>query len=289
MTTLQYTKHERIMLKSDPRFNEQWLQQCIHDDPTILGLGEVIVLDRERVQEKAGRLDLLLADPEQTRRYEVELMLGKTDESHIIRCIEYWDIERRRYPGYEHCAVLVAEDITSRFLNVLSLFSGTLPLVAIQVAALKVGEHVVLDFVRVLDQRQLGRDDQTETKLASADRSYWEDKSSQQVLQIADEVLEIINETAESKQQLNYNKYYVGLTDGLRARNFIYFRPGKKFLRIVVPGGWTEERAGGLNEAGLDATQTRGDRLSVNVTPNDIKKHREPLAALIQEVVQELT
>ncbi len=87
MTTLQYTKHERIMLKSDPRFNEQWLQQCIHDDPTILGLGEVIVLDRERVQEKAGRLDLLLADPEQTRRYEVELMLGKTDESHIIRCI----------------------------------------------------------------------------------------------------------------------------------------------------------------------------------------------------------
>ena len=189
MTTLQYTKHERIMLKSDPRFNEHWLQQCIHDDPTILGLGEVIVLDRERVQEKAGRLDLLLADPEKTRRYEVELMLGKTDESHIIRCIEYWDIERRRYPGYEHCAVLVAEDITSRFLNVLSLLSGTLPLVAIQVAALKVGEHVVLDFVRVLDQRQLRRDDQTETKLATVDRSYWEDKSSQQVLQIADEVL----------------------------------------------------------------------------------------------------
>jgi hypothetical protein len=33
-------------------------------------------------------------------------MLGATDESHIIRCIEYWDIERRRYPAYEHCAVL---------------------------------------------------------------------------------------------------------------------------------------------------------------------------------------
>ena len=27
--------------------------------------------------------------------------------SHIIRTIEYWDIERRRYPAYEHVAVLV--------------------------------------------------------------------------------------------------------------------------------------------------------------------------------------
>ena len=30
------------------------------------------------------------------------------DESHIIRTIEYWDIERRRYPQYEHVAVIVA-------------------------------------------------------------------------------------------------------------------------------------------------------------------------------------
>lgn len=28
-------------------------------------------------------------------------------------------------PPYDHCAVLVAEDITSRFLNVISLFNGT--------------------------------------------------------------------------------------------------------------------------------------------------------------------
>jgi len=34
----------------------------------------------------------------------VELMLGSVAPSHIIRCIEYWDIERRRYPGYDHIA-----------------------------------------------------------------------------------------------------------------------------------------------------------------------------------------
>ena len=87
-------------------------------------------------------------------------MLGATDESHIIRCIEYWDIERLRYPGYEHCAVLIAEDITSRFLNLIALLAGTVPLVAIQLNALRVGDNnVVLNFVRVLDQRLLRRDD----------------------------------------------------------------------------------------------------------------------------------
>ena len=287
MTTLQYTKHERVWLKTDASFNEKWLQDRIHEDPNILGLGDVIVLDRERVQERAGRLDLLLSDPEQNRRYEVELMLGPTDESHIIRCIEYWDIERRRYPGYEHCAVLVAEDITSRFLNVLSLLAGTVPLVAIQVNALKAGEHIILDFVRVLDQRQLRRDDEAETKqLVSVDRSYWIEKSSLPVLTLADEVLEIINEKAEPQQQLNYNKYYIGLTDGIRSRNFIYFRPRKKFLRIVIPNGWNQERSDRLDEAGLDGTQT-GDKLCINVSNADLKKCRDVLTAIIHEVVEE--
>jgi len=44
--------------------------------------------------------------------YEIEIQLGSTDESHIIRTIEYWDIERKRYPQYDHTAVIIAEDIT---------------------------------------------------------------------------------------------------------------------------------------------------------------------------------
>ena len=136
MTRLNYAKHQLISLKDHPEFNEKWLQDRIAEDPTIIGLGETVLLARERPQERAGRLDLLLTSPDQDRRYEVELMLGATDESHIIRCIEYWDIERRRYPGYEHCAVLIAEDITSRFLNVIGLLAGTVPLVAIQLNAL---------------------------------------------------------------------------------------------------------------------------------------------------------
>jgi hypothetical protein len=105
----------------------------------VLGLGDLVIKDIERRQPQAGRLDLLLSDSETLTRYEVEIQLGATDEAHIIRRIEYWDIEKTRYPQYEHVAVLVAEDITSRFLNVIRLFHKAIPLIAIQLRALDVG------------------------------------------------------------------------------------------------------------------------------------------------------
>jgi hypothetical protein len=123
---VNYIKPELIALKGNPELNEKWVQKIIADDPSILGLGDVILKESERIQPSGGRLDLLFYDPDANRRYEVEIQLGSSDETHIIRTIEYWDYERRRYPQYEHCAVLIAEDVTSRFLNVIALFNGDL-------------------------------------------------------------------------------------------------------------------------------------------------------------------
>lgn len=127
---MNYTKAERIFLKNHPTFDEKWVQEKLAEDPALLSLGDVILKDKERLQPGAGRLDLLFQDADNPIRYEVEIQLGKTDESHIIRTIEYWDIERKRYRQYDHVAVLVAEDITSRFLNVISLFNGFIPIIA---------------------------------------------------------------------------------------------------------------------------------------------------------------
>ncbi|KGG14483.1 MULTISPECIES: hypothetical protein [unclassified Prochlorococcus] len=74
------------------------MQDIIADNPCILGIGDIILKDKERIHQGAGRLDLLLQDADGSGRYEVEIQLGTTDESHIIRTIEYWDIERKRYP-----------------------------------------------------------------------------------------------------------------------------------------------------------------------------------------------
>lgn len=67
---LQFLKPERIHLKGHPEFTEKWVQQRIIEDPTILGLGEVELVASEKVQPKAGRLDLLLFDEDLNRRYE---------------------------------------------------------------------------------------------------------------------------------------------------------------------------------------------------------------------------
>jgi len=104
-----YAKFESLSIKDHPELDERWVQDRIAEDPGILGLGDVILKDKERIQPRAGRLDLLFQDAEANHRYEVEVQLGSTDESHIIRTIEYWDIERKRYPQYEHTAVIVAE------------------------------------------------------------------------------------------------------------------------------------------------------------------------------------
>jgi hypothetical protein len=80
---------ERVLLKTSPDYNEKWVQDRIAEDPTILGLGDLVLRDRERTQPRAGRLDLLFQDLDTKRRYEVELQLGASDEAHIIRTIEY--------------------------------------------------------------------------------------------------------------------------------------------------------------------------------------------------------
>src|SRR6266508_4056888 len=158
--TPNYLKPEKINLRSHPELSEKWVQQRIAEDPTLLGLGELVLKDKERIQPRAGRLDLLLQDVESTHRYEVEIQLGSTDEAHIIRTIEYWDVERKRYPQYDHTAVIIAEDITTRFLNVIGLFNNAIPLIAIQLNALKVGANVSLVFTKVLDELRLGPADE---------------------------------------------------------------------------------------------------------------------------------
>src|SRR5712691_1915368 len=152
----EYVKHRRILLKTSPEFSEKWVQQRIVQDPSLLGLGDLDVKDQERAQPRAGRLDMLLFDPLTDTRYELELQLGSTDESHIIRTIEYWDIERRRYPQYDHVGLIVAEEITARFFNVISLFNGFIPLMALQMNAIEMNLAVTLVFTKVLDWVPLG-------------------------------------------------------------------------------------------------------------------------------------
>jgi hypothetical protein len=64
---LLYTKAKIVSLKNHADFDEKWVGDQIDKDPTILGLGDLRLIDRERRQERAGRLDLLLEDDDEER------------------------------------------------------------------------------------------------------------------------------------------------------------------------------------------------------------------------------
>lgn len=273
MTDLKYVKPQRIWLKNHSDYNESWVQNHIAEDPSILGLGDLILRDKERVQPHAGRLDLLLQDGESNRRYEVEIQLGKVDASHIIRTIEYWDIERKRFRQYEHCAVIIAENITSRFLNVLNLFNGHIPLVAIQMSALKIGDFITIEFVTVMDELTLRMDEDDEVKEVT-NRNYWENRGTKATVKMADEILEIIR-TFDPSIDLKYNKFYIGLATNGQPNNFAIFRAQKSHLRLEVRIQQSEEFEEKLEETGLDVMDydKKWGKYRIRLKKADIKKH----------------
>jgi hypothetical protein len=103
---------------------EPWLVERISEDPTILGLGE---LDLKRASWRSRHVSLLLENPAEMALYVLELQLGPTDDRHIIRLVERWDATRKLHWRNRCFAVLVAEQIAPRYLNVLQLISKAVP------------------------------------------------------------------------------------------------------------------------------------------------------------------
>ena len=280
---MEYVKPEIISLKNNPNFNEKWLQARIEEDPSIIGLGELEFRDTEKIQIGGGRLDTILYDPEDKRRYEVEIQLGKTDESHIIRTIAYWDLERKKNPQYEHCAVIIAEDITSRFLNVISLFNGFIPLIAIQVKALKIGDTISLFFTKVLDEVKFDLLDE-DNSFEATDKNYWETKATKQSLSLTEKILKEFKEVV-GDYNLKFNKHYIGLEKNNIANNFISFVPRKSVVLINFKLEKTEEIDDILENSDLDilAYDKQWGQYRIRLKETDLKVNFEILKLMIEK------
>lgn len=277
-------KPEKISLINHSEISEKIIQEIIAEDPSIIGLGDLVLKDKERIQPRAGRLDLLMQDPDSNRRYEIEIQLGKTDESHIIRTLEYWDIEKKRYPQYDHCAVIIAEDITSRFLNVISLFNGFIPLIAIQMNAYKFGEEIGLVFTKVLDEMALGLVEEDEETQEVTDREYWLKRGTQSTVKMVDEILSIIN-SFKSGYELKYNKFYIGLAKDGQTNNFAIFRPKKNYMRIELKYPKSQEideliENNALDEMGYD---NHWGKYRIRLNKGDISKKEEVIKTLLEK------
>ena len=274
---------ERISLKNDPRINEDMIQRYLYENPSVLGLGDLVPIQREKIQTAGGRLDLLFMNDSGTR-YEVEVQLGPTDPSHIIRTIEYWDNERKRNQQCDHCAVIVAEEITGRFMNVISLFNGHIPLIAIQLAAHKAENgNVSLTFTKIIDRITM---DEDETEIEPTDRTYWEKRSSASKLKEVDKIFSDLSSLLEG-YELKYNKFYIGTVKDGKVENVINFKPKKKFIKINVRGKDHGALLEKLEDAGLDASYD--DRINMYELKIDsfdeYLKNRELITELVKKSI----
>ena len=229
----------------DAHFDEYWLQDQIFENPNCLGLGELEAIAKERQQSSGGRLDILLKDPEDDTMYEVEIMLGETNETHIIRTIEYWDNEKRKFPMRQHYAVLVAEHINRRFFNVVHLLSLSIPIIAIQVSLLSINGQKTLFFTKVLDTYE-EVDDGSPPDDKIYDREYWLARRKWTV-EAAEEMNRLVGGVL-NQSELNFVKNYVAITvDG---SNYMVFRKrshNKSLLEFRMTTSLQDQTAGLLD------------------------------------------
>lgn len=283
---LEHKKVKPVRLR-DMSLDERWLQDRIEEDPGILGLGDELRLyRRERRQASGGRIDFVLEDEEDERRYEVEVMLGAVDESHIIRTIEYWDLERQRFTAFEHRAVIVAEEITARFYNVIRLLNRAVPLIALQLSAIPVDNAVILHFARVLDiydEVQEVAEESEGDQAEAVDRSYWEKKGGKISLGVLDKIANLIQAKTNSAPRLTYNRAHVAI--GTTGRNFGWVIPrstGHCHVRVKTTAAAREELVNKFSESKLYVRPFMARLITLKLTDKEVDENREALGELFK-------
>jgi hypothetical protein len=260
--------------------DERWLQERIHADPSILGLGTLTSLRREKNMIGGGRLDLLLGDVGDEVRYEVEVMLGALDPSHLVRTLEYWDIERRRYPEKVHIAVLVAEDVSSRFLNVIALLNKSIPLIALRMTAVAMPGGIGLVFTKVIDLASTFGD--AEVADVAVSRRAWEESGYAESLAVLDRIADLIR-AGGAAPRITYNQGHIAVA--LSGRNCLWFFPRKKAGICTVEWLVDTEQVGSWAAAfadwGFSGITEREETIKVPMSVSDVER----VAAQLREAI----
>lgn len=269
-------------------YDEYWLQNQIVKIPSCLHLGDLEVVSREKQQAMGGRLDILLKDPEDDSMYEVEVMLGETDETHIIRTIEYWDNEKRRWPQRQHYPVLVSESITRRFFNVVQLLSHAIPIIGIQVNIVEAGGQRMLTFSKVIDTYEEPEDADPGANEVH-DETYWRSMSSA-TTDAAKYLYELVG-PLYTQPVLKYVKYYISI----QVNGYVHWWLSKRSGNKSLIGIWLHEKyipkaREMLDQKGIANTLKKNQEIRMVMDKEGIAKNSETvkeLAVLVKQSWEE--
>ena len=207
--------------------------------------------------------------------YEVEVMLGETDPSHIIRSIEYWDNEKRKYPQRQHFCVLVAESFDRRYFNVIQLMSLNIPMIAIQADLLEVNGEKILNFSKIIDIYTEPEEDEEDTK--QVNESTWNNDSPWTNLN-AKEIYESLK-GKHDRVDLRYTQSYISIN--IDGRNAYWLckriKPTSALFFSVKDDEKVEAIKKKLEENDIGYTYNRYKEFMLNVDIKSIKKNIELL------------
>lgn len=263
--------------------DEFWLRDKIFEDPTILGLGNLQGVSKEKAQPQGGRLDLLLKNPDDDAMYEIEIQLGPTDKSHIIRTIEYWDSEKRRWPKRSHTAVLVAETITNRFFNVIHLLSQTVPIVGIRASIVEVGESQGLHFAKIIDSYEEPEESEAAQQY---DERHWAERSPDGL-----ECTRWYKQTLEKLYGavlLKYFESYIAFTVAGSARVWVHRRKNNRVLIQQKPEEAVfQEVVEFLNTKNISFRTSENKYITFNVNFGELKDRADVHEWVIRRLAPE--
>jgi hypothetical protein len=270
----------KIFIRSAGK-DEYWLQDVIYENPKVLGLGNLVPVNKEKKQSSGGRLDILLKDPEQNSMYEVEVMLGETDPSHIIRSIEYWDNEKRKYPQRQHFCVLVAESFDRRYFNVIQLMSLNIPMIAVQADLLEVNGEKILNFTKIIDIYIEPEESEEDIKVVN--EATWTNDAPW-VNTNAKELLDTLKNQV-SKINLGYTQSYISIN--IEGKNAYWLNKRMKPTSTLCFTVKDDEKADLIKKL-LDSKEigysyNRYKEFMLNVEQKTIKDHKE-IILQIQEI-----
>ena len=191
------------------------------------------------------------------------------DESHIIRTIEYWDNVKRKWPNRSHTAVLVAEEITNRFFNVVHLLGMAVPIIGIQASVVQVGEAKGLRFTKVIDSYEEPEEEETPQK--PYDEKHWTDNYPG-TLACARWYKGILEE-AYGDIPTKYFESYISLSVAGTARVWVTKRKSDRaFIEMKHGEENFQEAVDHLNQEGISFGTRSGKYLTFNVSAQQLKE-----------------
>lgn len=150
--------------------------------------------------------------------------------------------------------------------------------------ALRVGEHLTLNFTTVVDELTRGLVDEDEdAEAAPADRAYWERKATPETVSLADDLLGIAK-AFDPELELKFTKFYIGLSRHRQVYNFVTFRPRKNHLLLGLRLPETEELTRRIEATGIETQpyERREGAYRLRLSKRDFAGHADELKSLLE-------